>query len=191
MQPLLALQNGEFARNGLLDGDLMLYGLIGDIIPPSTLVFADVPGWYACGLFSVESRTAPPPADAGLGGASPAETYISFAINGTPLRQHLPRPLETGVEYALEMDVLSQNEGAANLFVQVQGADSQCSGGSALGRTPTIPADGEWVTLCARFRTAQEHSHLLLVPAVEGGAAAAPTARLLLDNLRPVAACPE
>src|SRR5690606_20356456 len=76
----LQIQNPDFERNGGLGGDVVLANLIGGLVPvpPVTLVFAQLPNWYACWFLSVNSVSWELD-DAGA--PQRVGDYLSFAIN--------------------------------------------------------------------------------------------------------------
>jgi hypothetical protein len=183
----LPILNPDFERNGGLGGDLVVSNFLGGLIPipPVTLVFAELPNWYACWFLAVNSVSWEVD-DAGV--PQRVGDYLSFALENIPVRQKLEAPMQAGTTYAFEMDVVGQADNGAELYVAVKGANDVCAAGTLLGRSANIPARNGWGTTCVEFTADQDYSHLLIVPGYEGPKPPAST-RLWLDTLRQVPSC--
>lgn len=177
--------NPDFERNGGLGGDLLLHNLLGSINPLPNVVFAELPHWYACWVLSVSSVSWELD-DAGV--PQRVGDYLSFVINNIAVRQELPEPMRAGTKYALAMDVVSQPDNGASLYVAIKGASAMCADGRLLGRSELLPAHTGWTTTCVEFTADADYTHLLIVPGYEGPVPSG-NARLLLDTLRPVPSC--
>lgn len=185
---LLVVDNPNFERNGGIGGDVVLASLLGKLvpIPPITIIFADLPGWYACRPLAVTSGTDfLGDAGAQLPGGS---DFLSFTVNGTPVRQELKMPMLKGHTYAFEIDALNLTDNSSRLFVQVLGANDECGTGTELGRSPLLP-ENRLTHTCVEFTPDQNYAYLLIAPGHEGPDPSAST-RLLVDTLRPVSSCP-
>ena len=199
---LLTIQNPDFERNGGIGGDLVLRSLLGEFLPfpPVTLIFAELPGWYACWATTVHSVSREFSLDAGL--MQPQDDYLTFAVNGTPVRQQLATPMQAGARYALEMEVSGRAEPGEMLSVEIQGAfhaadagTSQngtrtpaCEQGTRLGKSGPLPDNAGWIPVCIEFQADRAYTHLLIAPATTRVPPNA-TARLSLDGLRSVSSC--
>lgn len=184
---LLDVQNPEFERNGGLGGDLVLSKLIGTLlpIPPIPLLFAELPGWYACWATTVHSVSRDLTLDAGLD----TNDYLMFAVNGTPVRQQLPQPTDAGAKYAIELLVQSRPDPAERLMLEIRGANEECAVGDLLGTTQELPGDAGWTPVCIEFATSQSYKYLLIAPNAIGTTRPNGASRLALDDLRSVLGC--
>jgi hypothetical protein len=183
----LKVHNPSFERDGGVGGDLLLIDLVGLFVevPP---VLAELPHWFTCIPFSISSlswfgrdTSATPAAQIG--------DYLAFNADGTAARQRLPAPMQRGATYAFEVDVLSETNGANNMFLEARGATADCRAGIVLGRSPVVADSPDWQTTCVTFRADDAYSHLLLAAHWEGKRPAYGS-RLRVDGLRQVPACP-
>jgi hypothetical protein len=188
----LAIANASFERNGGLSGDVVLGSVLSKvtaITTPIIVIFAELPNWYACWPGTVSSVSREPLFDAGM--APQQADYLYFGnINGTPVRQMLPAPMQPGVSYALEMDVLSQPDTGTHLMVEVRGASNECGVGALLGSSKPIDPEGKWTTTCVEFKSGTAYPYLLVSPGYEGPSPSLST-RLSLDSIRQVSSCPK
>jgi hypothetical protein len=183
----LSVRNPSFERDGGVGGDLLLIDLVGFFVevPP---VLAELPHWFTCIPFSISSlswlgreSSATPAAQIG--------DYLAFNADGTAARQRLPAPMQRGATYAFEVDVLSETNGANNMFLEARGATADCRAGIVLGRSPVVSDSPDWQTTCVTFRADDAYSHLLLAAHWEDKRPAFGS-RLRVDGLRQVPACP-
>ena len=74
-------------------------------LPPVDIIFAELPSWYSCIPLSIRSLSFQPTGDP----TTPAADgdYLSFAINGTAVRQELLAPLTPGTTYSIEANVIA------------------------------------------------------------------------------------
>ncbi|MFM2419860.1 MAG: hypothetical protein RL385_4583, partial [Pseudomonadota bacterium] len=86
-------------------------------------------------------------------------------------------------------DVLSETNGANNMFLEARGATADCRAGIVLGRSPVVSDSPDWQTTCVTFRADDAYSHLLLAAHWEDKRPAFGS-RLRVDGLRQVPACP-
>ncbi|HEX6245682.1 MAG TPA: hypothetical protein VFZ61_32380, partial [Polyangiales bacterium] len=151
---LLDVANPHFERNSGLGGDLVLAKLIGTLlpIPPIPLLFAELPNWYACWATTVHSVSRELMLDAGLD----TDDYLMFVVNGTPVRQLLPQPLDAGAKYALEFTVQARPDPSERLVLEIRGANEECAVGDLLTSTRELPADAGWTPVCVEFATTRE-----------------------------------
>jgi hypothetical protein len=196
---LLTIQNPDFERNGGLGGDLVLRSLLGSLLPNpvSSIIFAELPGWYACWATTVHSVSRDFDLDAGLM-QQPQDDYLTFVVNGTPVRQQLGSPMQAGARYALQMEVWGRAEPGEGLSVAILGAfhggdastDQRfpCEFGTLLGKSATLPEDAGWTPMCIEFTADRPYTHLLIAPNTTRMPPSG-TARLSLDGLRSVSSC--
>jgi hypothetical protein len=184
---LLEVDNPAFERNGGLGGDLVLAKLIGTLLPlpPIPLLFAEVPSWYACWATTVHSLSRDLTLDAGLD----TNDYLMFAVNGTPVRQLLPQPIDAGAKYAIELSVQARPDPAERLMLEIRGANEECAVGDLLGTTQELPGDAGWTPVCIEFATSHSYQYLLIAPNAIGTTRPSGASRLALDDLRSVAGC--
>ena len=193
---LLTIQNPDFERNGGIGGDLVLRSLLGGVLPPVTsIIFAELPGWYACWTATVYSTSREFDLDAGL--MQPQDDYLTFVVNGAPVRQQLPSPMQAGARYALQMEVWGRPEPGETLSLEIHGAfhnadaganGPACEQGPLLGKSGPLPDNAGWTPVCVEFLADRAYTHLLIAPATTRMPASG-TARLSLDGLRSVSSC--
>ena len=198
---LLTIQNPDFERSGGIGGDLVLRSLLGKWLPfpPVTLIFAELPGWYACWATTVHSVPREFDLDAGL--MQPQDDYLTFVVTGPPVRQLLPTPMQEGARYALQMEVWGRADPGETLSVEIRGAfhdpDAgvtangplpECEQGTRLGKSGPLPNNAGWMPICIEFVADRAYPYLLIGPVTTRDPPSG-TARLSLDGLRSVSSC--
>jgi hypothetical protein len=199
---LLSIQNPDFERSGGIGGDLVLRSLLGKWVPfpPVTLIFAELPGWYACWATTVHSVPREFDLDAGL--MQPQDDYLTFVVTGPPVRQLLPTPMQAGARYALQMEVWGRADPGETLSVEILGAfhdpdagmtDNkgpfpECEQGTRLGKSGPLPNNAGWTQTCIEFVADRAYPYLLIAPTTTRDPPSG-TARLSLDGLRSVSSC--
>lgn len=194
----LGLRNPEFQRNqGVPAGDVVLSKALSDGLDLIALsvVISDLPNWFACWVGSVNAVSWD--LDQDVGTPLYQGDYLSLVLNAAllnpgkiePARQDLSTPMQVGVTYAMQMDVLGLPDNGSQLYMEIRGHSGDCtSTGSMLARVE-IPPERRWTTLCLEF-TPQQAFTQFLISAGYTGPQPSPAARVRLDSLRQVSACP-
>ncbi|HEX2676144.1 MAG TPA: hypothetical protein VHM19_05875, partial [Polyangiales bacterium] len=160
----------------------------------------DASPWHGCAASGgtpdiIAQNTLPFALGATFPAPTDGATYLRMACalggSGSPdvhemTTQQLCAPLLAGHTYSFLIDAMASHEqpGGSLAKLVVRGASSDCGDGEPLWASPPLAAD--WTTLCVTLRPADDTPYLTLYP--DGDVSMGAT--LLVDNLRPVVACP-
>jgi hypothetical protein len=97
--------------------------------------------------------------------------------------------MQAGVTYAFEMDVLGLPDNGSQLYMEIRGHTADCGGDGTMLARADIRPEYSWTTLCMQFTPQQAFSHFLIGPGYTGPQPST-NARVRLDTLRQVSACP-
>ncbi len=112
------------------------------------------------------------------------DSLLSAPLDGSALTQTLAEPLRSGTRYAFAIDLAATLEGTG-IYLEVQGGFG-CVGLETLATTTSVTV-GSFATHCVELEPLINHTDIMLVARSDSASAGA---RLFMDNIRPVTACP-
>jgi len=170
----------------------------GVVVGTGTPVLTAPPGWQACS--GSTSATASMCSLEPTNGNTCLGLSVGFPFLILPASvDFVPcAAVEAGATYSLTVDVALDAPGADGgqsgepPLLQLRGSNTACDPqGDLLWRFSGVSASCGWKTLCGTFVPVASYTHLLLVPETSSSTALAfLQTEVLVDDLRPVDACP-